>query len=57
MIVVFSIGANSVELLRLMLASVRRLDDMDYFQERKGYSLLVYAGHWRYFGKCGAGVA
>ncbi len=26
-----------------------------FHQERKGYSLVVYATHWRCFGKCGAG--
>src|SRR5664279_2790759 len=25
-----------------------------FHQERKGYSLVVYATHWRCFGKCGA---
>ena len=24
-----------------------------FHQERKGYSLVVYADHWRCFGKCG----
>src|SRR5664279_1911396 len=26
-----------------------------FHQERKGYSLVVYANHWRCFGKCGVG--
>ena len=26
-----------------------------FHQERKGYSLVVYATHWRCFGKCGVG--
>ncbi len=26
-----------------------------FHQERKGYSLVVYATHWRCFGKCGTG--
>lgn len=26
-----------------------------FHQERKGYSLVVYATHWRCFGKCGIG--